>query len=319
MLITVGRVYAFRLLKEEIQSTVQAMELYQLRSFTVVAEEGNLTRAADRIHASQPAVSAHIRALEEEFGLPLFVRTPRGMQLTAAGTALKDKAESILSAASDMVDHAKGLLGELSGELTIALNSDPHFLRTAQMTSAMGAAHPKVRLNLIQSASNSILLDVRDRRIDAGFSFLQNTYAEVSSLDLGRLRIHIVAPTDWADRVRGKSLAELTALPWILPIPTCPFMQVINTITENAGHDIKNYIRAGEESILGQLVAAGNGLSVQKAEDAEKLAEQGAAIICRTGPKLSLPLYFVYPKNRGNDPLIRALADAVRQVWGIEN
>ena len=53
--------------------------------------------------ASQPAVSAHIKALEEELGLPLFVRMPRGMQLTDIGKGLKLKADSILLAATDML------------------------------------------------------------------------------------------------------------------------------------------------------------------------------------------------------------------------
>ena len=61
------------------------MELYQLRTFAAVAELGHLTRAAERLHVSQPAVSAQIRALEDELGTPLFERGPSGMTLTTAG------------------------------------------------------------------------------------------------------------------------------------------------------------------------------------------------------------------------------------------
>jgi len=52
------------------------MELYQLRSFATVAEMGHLTRASERLHVSQPALSAQIRALEEELGVALFERGP---------------------------------------------------------------------------------------------------------------------------------------------------------------------------------------------------------------------------------------------------
>ncbi|MES9912641.1 MAG: LysR family transcriptional regulator, partial [Candidatus Sedimenticola sp. 4PFRAG1] len=54
------------------------MELYQLKTFVKVADEGHLTRAAEQLFTSQPAISAHIKALEEELGVVLFQRTPKG-------------------------------------------------------------------------------------------------------------------------------------------------------------------------------------------------------------------------------------------------
>ena len=70
------------------------MELYQLRSFAAVAEENHLTRAAERLHLSQPAVSGHIKALEGELGVRLFERASTGMELTAAGKELLEACAS---------------------------------------------------------------------------------------------------------------------------------------------------------------------------------------------------------------------------------
>lgn len=58
------------------------MEIYQLRTFVTIAKEGSITRASELLFLSQPAVSAHIKAMEDELGLVLFERTPRGMSLT---------------------------------------------------------------------------------------------------------------------------------------------------------------------------------------------------------------------------------------------
>ena len=80
------------------------MELYQLRRFAAVAELGHLTRAAERLHVSQPALSAQIRALEETLGVTLFERGSSGMSLTAAGRRL-------LPAARDVVAKAAALRG----------------------------------------------------------------------------------------------------------------------------------------------------------------------------------------------------------------
>ncbi|MFO7539587.1 MAG: LysR family transcriptional regulator, partial [Chloroflexota bacterium] len=98
------------------------MELYQLRTFVAVAEEGHLTRAAERLHTSQPSLSAHIKALEDELGVPLFVRTPKGMRLTHAGSVLKSKAHTALKTVDAIRFEAAQLKNELGGALRIGLN-----------------------------------------------------------------------------------------------------------------------------------------------------------------------------------------------------
>jgi DNA-binding transcriptional LysR family regulator len=72
------------------------VSLAQLEYFVTVAEEGNLGRAARRLRLSQPPLTRQIRALEDELGMPLFARTPRGMQLLPAGRAFLERARAVL-------------------------------------------------------------------------------------------------------------------------------------------------------------------------------------------------------------------------------
>jgi DNA-binding transcriptional LysR family regulator len=84
------------------------VSLSQIRYFVAVAEEGNVGRAAQRLHVAQPPVSRQIRALEDEIGAPLFTRTPRGMTLLPSGRVFLDHARAILNAVDRAVDAARG-------------------------------------------------------------------------------------------------------------------------------------------------------------------------------------------------------------------
>lgn len=87
------------------------MSLVQLESFVAVAEEGHVGRAARRLHLSQPPLTRRIRSLEDELGLELFERTPRGMRLRPAGERLLPRARRILA----QVDALPQLLREPDG------------------------------------------------------------------------------------------------------------------------------------------------------------------------------------------------------------
>ena len=84
------------------------MSLAQIKYFVVVAEEGHVTRAAQRLHICQPPLSRQIRSLEEELGAPLFARTPRGLRLLPAGEAFLEHARRILAQLDDAVAAVRG-------------------------------------------------------------------------------------------------------------------------------------------------------------------------------------------------------------------
>src|SRR6266498_4702668 len=108
------------------------MDFNRLRSFAAVAEAGHLTRAAEKLHISQPALSAQIKALEDELDLTLFERTSTGMTLTAAGKRLLAEADKILAASQTFEAEARALKGGVSGKARVGTLSDPAFIRLGE-------------------------------------------------------------------------------------------------------------------------------------------------------------------------------------------
>src|SRR5262244_3008969 len=99
------------------------MEMRLLRTFKVVADSGSFTRAASLIHVTQAAVSVHIRQLEEEIGLPLFLRVNKKLFLTEAGRALLSRAEGILRAHDEALAEMAAISGAAHGRRYLGVAS----------------------------------------------------------------------------------------------------------------------------------------------------------------------------------------------------
>src|SRR6201997_4825603 len=133
------------------------MELRQLATFVALAEEGSFTRAADRLHVVQSAVSAGVRNLEKELGAMLFDRSTHSVKLTDAGRALLPEARATLAAAQaarDAVDEARGglrgkvVLGPMHAQGMRAIDF-------AGVLAAFRAEHPGVELAIRHSGGSS--------------------------------------------------------------------------------------------------------------------------------------------------------------------
>jgi len=160
------------------------MELYQLRTFVTVAETGNLTQASERLFTSQPAVSAHIKALEEELDIQLFKRTSKGMCLTTDGDALRDKAQLVLNASNDLKLKARTLQGVLTGQAKLGLNADAEYLRLAKWHNSLMAQYPQLRTQLTQGSSVELLQKVVKGRLDITFFSGDHIFDEIEIIEL---------------------------------------------------------------------------------------------------------------------------------------
>ena len=129
------------------------MELRQLEYFVAVAEEANFTRAAERIHVAQPAVSAQIQRLERELGQPLLDRSRRAVRLTAAGEAALPYARAALAAVADIHVAVDELTQLVRGTVTIGTVTS-HSVDIPSLLADFHADHPDVEITLSTDSSD---------------------------------------------------------------------------------------------------------------------------------------------------------------------
>lgn len=293
------------------------MELYHLRTFVTVAEEGHLTRAAERLHTSQPAISAHIKALEEELDLTLFHRTPRGMQLTTEGERLLARARQALAAAGDFVQQAKSLQHELTGAVRLGLNTDAGYLRITDLHAALMARHPKLELHFLAGMTVSNIHDVRSGKLDAAFISGVFSDAQLEAVELDQTQLRVAVPIAWQDRVAGAGIEEIAALPWIYTSPDCAHFNVMRQLFEAHGVQPAKTLVSDQEEALRHMVKAGVGLAIMRADEIEQAMKEGYAVAWEV-PLPRVPLQFIYQKRRAGDMIINALLDGLVTIWGIE-
>src|SRR5262245_33446662 len=157
------------------------MELRHLRYFVAVAEEGHVTRAAERLGIQQPPLSLQIRALEQELEIQLFRRKPRGVELTDAGAAFLERARSIL----DQVDRAAATTRRTArgeqGRIVVGFTSSaPFHPFVPRVIRAFREMYPLVSLVLEESGSSELVSGLNNEQVDA--AFIRSPVADVVDL-----------------------------------------------------------------------------------------------------------------------------------------
>jgi len=144
------------------------MEMGPLESFLVLCEEGHMTRAAARIHLTQPAVSVQLRRLEEELGQPLFHRTPKGLVPTEAGRLFRTYVEDALMRLRDGAEAVAALAGLARGTLAIGGGATATTYLLPPLLGRFHARHPAIRLFVREQGSRGVMEGVLAGQLDLG-------------------------------------------------------------------------------------------------------------------------------------------------------
>lgn len=287
------------------------MELYHLRTFIAVASEQNLTRAAQKLFISPSSVSSHIKGLEEELNVELFIRTSRGMHLTRAGEFLKQKAENALCTVEDFTRSARAFCDQPSGCVRFGINMPPEWLQISRLVKNTNVKYPHMTFEFISSVTQRITEALEDRTLDVGYIYGDPISDTVETHGLLKTELAIAGPVRWADQIESATWESLAALPWICDPYYCPFQAIADNMFAERGLTCNKVMSISDDATRLELLKGGIGMSVIE----KCLAEKSDQIAIRETESFFCDLNFAYLKSRAGESLIRAITEQVTTLW----
>jgi DNA-binding transcriptional LysR family regulator len=241
------------------------MELRNLRSFVAVAEELHFSRAANRLHIAQPALSRHISALEDELGVQLIERTSRIVSLTAAGKAYLDEVRPVLDRLDVAAERATRTKHASEGMLRISYACNLSYDFIPALTKKLIAKSSRIKLHLLELSSPEQLDFLRDGTTDLA---LMNAPVDDGSIflrPLFRQRLIALVPANHRLALREViSLSELAGERFII----CPryrqtgFHELILRHLRTASIEPQIIAEVNNSLAITDLVSAGVGVSI---------------------------------------------------------
>ena len=147
------------------------MEFRHFRAFLAIAEELHFTRAAVRLGTAQPLLSQQIKALENELGVRLFRRLPRGVELTAAGHVFRTRAQLAVDSAEEAVASARHVSTGQAGAITIGFTNSASFNpRVTSSIAKFRQQYPGLHIKLVELPTARLVEEVESKRVRCGVS-----------------------------------------------------------------------------------------------------------------------------------------------------
>ena len=278
------------------------MEFHQLRYFTAAAEDMSISRAAEKLHVTQPALSRQIAALEAELGIPLFDRVKKRIVLTDAGRFFLPKARQIICDAETSMQQVREQFGDAPRTLRLGFLSIFLDDLVAPALREFRQRHPKARISLFELPPRAQLERLRAHELDAAIlGNLETSDREQFAVRrLSRNKMSAVLPEDHP--LVGKKSIKLSALarePWISLSDTFfpGRRDFLRGVCAAAGFDPRIVSEVDSLSMILGAVSAGDGVAILP-DHAQKLPHTGCRFVKLAAPVPMSELLFLQANGK---------------------
>lgn len=288
------------------------MDLRQLRYFVAIVEQGSFSKAAAHLHAAQPALSQHIRHMEQELGVQLLHRGARGVQPTEAGERLLKHASIILAQFAQIRDSVREGERLPSGEVKIGMPGTVGEQLGVPLIEAARARYPGVRIRLAEAMSGFVLDWLRRHQIDLAMIY---SIADPRGLEIHHAlteELCLFARPDLAvlkaPPESAVPLAEALSLDLILPSPSHGLRVLIEGAASATKARVEPVIEIDSYNQIKGLAQRGLGYSILPRTAVQKEIAAGRLAAWRlVDPPLARKVYLAYSTERPLGTAARAV------------
>ena len=292
------------------------MDLRHLRYFIAVAEEENIGRAANRLHISQPPLTRPIQQLEDELGVRLFRRTPKGMELTQAGELFLEEARNIRAVVEQATERTQRAGQGKLGRLDVAIFGSAILDAIPKLLLSFKNTHPEVKVVLHTMTKAEQIDALRQRRITVGFNRMLGPLDEIGTelvtTEALLLAVHERDPLSTLPAIPFRALAENPMV--LFPTGARPnFVDKVMALCHERGFEPLVSQEVGDAVTGVALVASGFGVCLVP-ESATTLKIPGVTyrsfIDAPSQAFVDLSCIF---RLDDQSPILRAFLDTVRR------
>jgi DNA-binding transcriptional LysR family regulator len=296
------------------------MDLRRLEIFAKVAELGSFSRAAEALYLTQPTVSEHVRALEDELGVQLLDRLGRGAAVTRAGDLLLGYARRILALAAEARQAVDQFQGRMSGELIVGGSTIPGEYVLPGLIAEFRAKYPDVSIALQIGSSRQVTTWVEEGRVEIAIVGARpaNRTLEARELMSDELVIVVGAGHRWAAR-RGVNVRDVASEPMIVRERGSGSREALEQALKRAGVDLGDFnvvAEMGSTQAIKQAVRAGVGIAIisQRAVELECRAKLVACVVI-DDLTITRAFSIVTSRERSRSPLAQAFMEFVESQF----
>jgi DNA-binding transcriptional LysR family regulator len=285
---------------------------HQLKIFTRIAQLGSITKAAEELHLSQPALSIQLRNFQDQFDIPLTEIVGKKLYLTNFGQEILAYAERILDQAGAMDDVVQSYKGQLTGKLKIAVVSTGKYVMPYLLTDFLNA-HPAITLELDVTNKEKVIESLEQNSIDFALVSLVPGHLKTESIPIVKNTMHLIGAYQSKKSQKELSINELQQLPWIFREQGSGTRQMMERFLSQRHITVQKMLELTSNEAVKQAIMANLGYSIMPLIGIRnELMSKQLMIMPVKGLPIHTTWHIIWLKGKKHSPVVKALLEYIK-------